>query len=112
MSRKKITSTPLAKKYPKSEAVKMALLKNNEFNPKLSVCEHDRVDYKAMVRIANNSTKVMDNLAKAIVSLEYRINQNEELYSGWLKTANDLNNKLNQEISELKKRLEVMKYVN
>ena len=137
MSKKKKT---LFEKYNHSETVKDALIPERGKFRKPTKCNCGNVDYTTLAYVTKKSIRVMDNLAKAVVSVEAKNKELETLYAGFLKTANELNEKLTNEVESLKddwnmcdaacdaqcdeikklkkeitqlnKRLEVMKHVN
>ena len=74
----------LTQKYPESKTIREALLKRNKLNRKIAVCQHDQIDYKSMSLLARKSVKVIENLAKAVASLEERNKVSEESLIGFL----------------------------
>ena len=107
-----MSRTHLTKRYPQSKAIKDALLKGNGKFHKPAVCEHNQVDYKSMAIITKRATRVIENLAKAVVSLEDKNNQMGDTLISFLNTAEQMMSKQDKEIVELRKRLEVMRHVN
>ena len=71
----------------KSKKIKEALLKRGRLARKIAVCEHDKIDYKTMNLLAKKSIAVIENLAKAVASLEERNKVSEESLIGFLNTA-------------------------
>jgi predicted nucleic acid-binding Zn-ribbon protein len=65
-----------------------------------------------MAIITKRATRVIENLAKAVVSLEDKNNQMGDTLISFLKTAEQMMSKQDKEIVELRKRLEVMRHVN
>ena len=108
----KIPKKHLTERYPKSKTIRDALLKRNKLSRKIAVCEHDQVDYKTMAILAKKSVRVIENLAKAVASLEERNKVSEESLIGFLNTAQKMLNEKDTQYKELKKRLEVMRHVN
>ena len=102
----------LTQKYPESKTIREALLKRNKLNRKIAVCQHDQIDYKSMSILAKKSVRVIENLAKAVASLEERNKVSEESLIGFLNTAQKMLNEQDTQIKELQKRLEVMRHVN
>tara|TARA_Y100001963_G_scaffold152143_1_gene236369 strand:+ start:463 stop:795 length:333 start_codon:yes stop_codon:yes gene_type:complete len=108
----KLPKKHLTERYPKSKTIRDALLKRNKLSRKIAVCEHDQVDYKTMAILAKKSVRVIENLAKAVASLEERNKVSEESLIGFLNTAQKMLNEKDTQYKELKKRLEVMRHVN
>ena len=108
----KVPKKHLTERYPKSKKIKEALLKRGRLARKIAVCEHDKIDYKTMNLLAKKSIAVIENLAKAVASLEERNKVSEESLIGFLNTAQKMMNEQDTQITELKKRLEVMRHVN
>ena len=108
----KIPKQHLTARYPKSKTIKDALLKRNKLSRKIAVCQHDQIDYKSMSILAKKSVRVIENLAKAVASLEERNKVSEESLIGFLNTAQKIMTEQDTKITELKKRLEVMRHVN
>ena len=108
----KIPKQHLTARYPKSKTIKDALLKRNKLSRKIAVCQHDQIDYKSMSILAKKSVRVIENLAKAVASLEERNKVSEESLIGFLTTAQKMLNEQDTQIKELQKRLEVMRHVN
>ena len=108
----KVPKKHLTERYPKSKKIKEALLKRGRLAKKIAVCEHDKIDYKTMNLLAKKSIAVIENLAKAVASLEERNKVSEESLIGFLNTAQKMMNEQDTQITELKKRLEVMRHVN
>tara|TARA_Y100001973_G_scaffold73686_1_gene107501 strand:+ start:778 stop:1110 length:333 start_codon:yes stop_codon:yes gene_type:complete len=108
----KLPKKHLTERYPKSKTIRAALLKRNKLSRKIAVCEHDQVDYKTMAILAKKSVRVIENLAKAVASLEERNKVSEESLIGFLNTAQKMLNEKDTQYKELKKRLEVMRHVN
>ena len=108
----KVPKKHLTERYPKSKKIKEALLKRGRLARKIEVCEHDKIDYKTMNLLAKKSIAVIENLAKAVASLEERNKVSEESLIGFLNTAQKMMNEQDTQITELKKRLEVMRHVN
>ena len=112
----KLPKKHLTERYPKSKTIRDALLKRNKLSRKIAVCQHDQIDYKSMSLLARKSVKVIENLAKAVASLEERnttqTKATEETLLGFIGTAQQMLNNQKTEIDELKKRLEVMRHVN
>jgi len=108
----KIPKQHLTARYPKSKTIKDALLKRNKLSRKIAVCQHDQIDYKSMSILAKKSVRVIENLAKAVASLEERNKVSEESLIGFLNTAQKMMNEQDTQIKELQKRLEVMRHVN
>ena len=108
----KVPKKHLTERYPKSKKIKEALLKRGRLARKIAVCEHDKIDYKTMNLLAKKSIAVIENLAKAVASLEERNKTSEESLIGFLNTAQKMMNEQDTQITELKKRLEVMRHVN
>ena len=106
----------LTDKYPESKTIREALLKRNKLNRKVAVCEHDNIDYKSMLYLAKKSVRVIENLAKAVASLEERntiqTEATEKTLIGFIGTAQEMLSNQKKEIDELKKRLGVMRNVN
>ena len=108
----KIPKKHLTERYPKSKTIRDALLKRNKLSRKIAVCQHDQIDYKTMNLLAKKSVRVIENLAKAVASLEERNKVSEESLIGFLNTAQKILTEQDTKITELKKRLEVMRHVN
>ena len=108
----KLPKKHLTERYPKSKKIKEALLKRGRLARKIAVCEHDKIDYKTMNLLAKKSIAVIENLAKAVASLEERNKVSEESLIGFLNTAQKIMTEQDTKITELKKRLEVMRHVN
>ena len=108
----KIPKQHLTARYPKSKTIKDALLKRNKLSRKIAVCQHDQIDYKSMSIHAKKSVRVIENLAKAVASLEERNKVSEESLIGFLNTAQKMLSEQDTQIKELQKRLEVMRHVN
>ena len=108
----KIPKKHLTARYPKSKTIRDALLKRNKLSRKIAVCQHDQIDYKSMSILAKKSVRVIENLAKAVASLEERNKVSEESLIGFLNTAQKIMTEQDTKITELKKRLEVMRHVN
>ena len=108
----RIPKKHLTERYPKSKTIREALLKRNKLSRKIAVCQHDQIDYKSMSLLARKSVKVIENLAKAVASLEERNKVSEESLIGFLNTAQKILNEKDTQYKELKKRLEVMRHVN
>tara|TARA_R110002012_G_scaffold78605_2_gene200208 strand:- start:243 stop:575 length:333 start_codon:yes stop_codon:yes gene_type:complete len=108
----KIPKQHLTARYPKSKTIRDALLKRNKLSRKIAVCQHDQIDYKSMSILAKKSVRVIENLAKAVASLEERNKVSEESLIGFLNTAQKMLNEQDTQIKELQKRLEVMRHVN
>ena len=108
----KLPKKHLTERYTKSKTIRGALLKRNKLSRKIAVCENDQVDYKTMAILAKKSVRVIENLAKAVASLEERNKVSEESLIGFLNTAQKIMTEQDTKITELKKRLEVMRHVN
>ena len=108
----KIPKKHVTARYPKSKTIRDALLKRNKLSRKIAVCQHDQIDYKSMSILAKKSVRVIENLAKAVASLEERNKVSEESLIGFLNTAQKIMTEQDTKITELKKRLEVMRHVN
>ena len=108
----KVPKKHLTERYPKSKTIRDALLKRNKLSRKIAVCEHDQVDYKTMAILAKKSVRVIENLAKAVASLEERNKVSEESLIGFLNTAQKMMTEQDEQIKKLQKRLEVMRHVN
>ncbi len=108
----KIPKKHLTARYPKSKTIRDALLKRNKLSRKIAVCQHDQIDYKSMSILAKKSVRVIENLAKAVASLEERNKVSEESLIGFLNTAQKMLNEQDTQIKALQKRLEVMRHVN
>ena len=108
----KIPKQHLTARYPKSKTIKDALLKRNKLSRKIAVCEHDKIDYKTMNLLAKKSVRVIENLAKAVASLEERNKVSEESLIGFLTTAQKMLSDQDEQIKKLQKRLEVFRHVN
>ena len=108
----KVPKKHLTERYPKSKAIKEALLKRGKLARKIAVCEHDKIDYKTMNLLAKKSIAVIENLAKAVASLEERNKVSEESLIGFLNTAQKMMTEQDEQIKKLQKRLEVMRHVN
>ena len=108
----KIPKKHLTARYPKSKTIRDALLKRNKLSRKIAVCQHDQIDYKSMSILAKKSVRVIENLAKAVASLEERNKTSEESLIGFLTTAQKMLSEQDIQIKELQKRLEVMRHVN
>ncbi len=108
----KLPKKHLTARYPKSKTIRDALLERNKLSRKISVCQHDQIDYKSMSILAKKSVRVIENLAKAVASLEERNKVSEESLIGFLNTAQKMLNEQDTQIKELQKRLEVMRHVN
>ena len=108
----RIPKKHLTERYPKSKTIRDALLKRNKLSRKIAVCQHDQIDYKTMNLLAKKSVRVIENLAKAVASLEERNKVSEESLIGFLTTAQKMLNEKDTQYKELKKRLEVMRHVN
>ena len=108
----KIPKKHLTERYPKSKTIRDALLKRGKLKRKIAVCEHDKIDYKTMNLLAKKSIAVIENLAKAVASLEERNKVSEESLIGFLNTAQKMLSEQDIQIKELQKRLEVMRHVN
>ena len=108
----KLPKKHLTERYPKSKTIRDALLKRNKLSRKIAVCQHDQIDYKSMSILAKKSVRVIENLAKAVASLEERNKVSEESLIGFLNTAQKIMTEQDTKITELKKRLEVMRHVN
>jgi len=108
----KVPKKHLTERYPKSKKIKEALLKRGRLARKIAVCEHDKIDYKTMNLLAKKSIAVIENLAKAVASLEERNKVSEESLIGFLNTAQKMMTEQDEQIKKLQKRLEVMRHVN
>ena len=108
----KVPKKHLTERYPKSKTIREALLKRNKLSRKIAVCQHDQIDYKSMSILAKKSVRVIENLAKAVASLEERNKVSEESLIGFLTTAQRMLSEQDTQIKELQKRLEVMRHVN
>ena len=108
----KVPKKHLTERYPKSKTIKEALYKRGKLARKIAVCEHDKIDYKSMNLLAKKSIAVIENLAKAVASLEERNKVSEESLIGFLNTAQKMMSEQDTQIKELQKRLEVMRHVN
>ena len=108
----RIPKKHLTERYPKSKKIKEALLKRGRLARKIAVCEHDKIDYKTMNLLAKKSIAVIENLAKAVASLEERNKVSEESLIGFLNTAQKMMTEQDEQIKKLQKRLEVMRHVN
>ena len=108
----KVPKKHLTERYPKSKKIKEALLKRGRLARKIAVCEHDKIDYKTMNLLAKKSIAVIENLAKAVSSLEERNKVSEESLIGFLNTAQKMMTEQDEQIKKLQKRLEVMRHVN
>ena len=108
----KVPKKHLTERYPKSKKIKEALLKRGRLARKIAVCEHDKIDYKTMNLLAKKSIAVIENLTKAVASLEERNKVSEESLIGFLNTAQKMMSEQDTQIKELQKRLEVMRHVN
>ena len=108
----KVPKKHLTERYPKSRKIKEALLKRGRLARKIAVCEHDKIDYKTMNLLAKKSIAVIENLAKAVASLEERNKVSEESLIGFLNTAQKMMTEQDEQIKKLQKRLEVMRHVN
>ena len=108
----KVPKKHLTERYPKSKKIKEALLKRGRLARKIAVCENDKIDYKTMNLLAKKSIAVIENLAKAVASLEERNKVSEESLIGFLNTAQKMMSEQDTQIKELQKRLEVMRHVN
>ena len=107
----KLPKKHLTERYPKSKTIRDALLKRNKLSRKIAVCEHDQVDYKTMAILAKKSVRVIENLAKAVASLEERNKVSEESLIGFLTTAQKMLSDQDEQIKKLQKRLEVFRHV-
>ena len=108
----KVPKKHLTERYPKSKKIKEALLKRGRLARKIAVCEHDKIDYKTMNLLAKKSIAVIENLAKAVASLEERNKVSEESLIGFLNTAQKMMSDQDEQIKKLQKRLEVFRHVN
>ena len=108
----KVPKKHLTERYTKSKKIKEALLKRGRLARKIAVCEHDKIDYKTMNLLAKKSIAVIENLAKAVASLEERNKVSEESLIGFLNTAQKMMTEQDEQIKKLQKRLEVMRHVN
>ena len=108
----KVPKKHLTERSPKSETIRSALLKRNKLSRKIAGCQHDQIDYKSMSLLARKSVKVIENLAKAVASLEERNKVSEESLIGFLNTAQKMMTEQDEQIKKLQKRLEVMRHVN
>jgi len=108
----KIPKKHLTERYPKSKTIRGALLKRNKLSRKIAVCQHDQVDYKTMAILTKKSVRVIENLAKAVASLEERNKVSEESLIGFLTTAQKMLSDQDEQIKKLQKRLEVFRHVN
>ena len=99
----KIPKQHLTARYPKSKTIKDALLKRNKLSRKIAVCQHDQIDYKSMSILAKKSVRVIENLAKAVASLEERNKVSEESLIGFLNTAQKMLSEQDTQIKELQK---------
>ena len=108
----KVPKKQLTERYPQSKTIRDALQKRNKLSRKIAVCEHDKIDYKTMNLLAKKSIAVIENLAKAVASLEERNKVSEESLIGFLNTAQKMMSEQDTQIKELQKRLEVMRHVN
>ena len=108
----KVPKKHLTERYPKSKKIKEALLKRGRLARKIAVCEHDKIDYKTMNLLAKKSIAVIENLAKAVASLEERNKVSEESLIGFLTTAQKMLSDQDEQIKKLQKRLEVYRHVN
>ena len=108
----KVPKKHLTERYPKSKKIKEALLKRGRLARKIAVCEHDKIDYKTMNLLAKKSIAVIENLAKAVASLEERNKVSEESLIGFLTTAQKMLSDQDEQIKKLQKRLEVFRHVN
>ena len=108
----KVPKKHLTERYPKSKTIRDALQKRNKLSRKIAVCEHDKIDYKTMNLLAKKSIAVIENLAKAVASLEDRNTIAEKSLISFLGTAQQLLGEQEIKIKELKQKLEVMRHVN
>tara|TARA_R100001440_G_scaffold8177_2_gene15765 strand:+ start:248 stop:583 length:336 start_codon:yes stop_codon:yes gene_type:complete len=108
----RIPKKHLTERYPKSKTIRAALLKRNKLSRKIAVCQHDQIDYKSMSLLARKSVRVIENLAKAVASLEERNKVSEESLIGFLNTAQKMLSDQDEQIKTLQKRLEVYRHVN
>ena len=108
----KIPKKHLTARYPKSKTIRDALLKRNKLSRKIAVCQHDQIDYKSMSILAKKSVRVIENLAKAVASLEERNKVSEESLICFLNTSHKMMTEQDEQIKKLQKRLEVMRHVN
>ena len=108
----KIPKKHLTARYPKSKTIRDALLKRNKLSRKIAVCQHNQVDYKTMAILTKKSVRVIENLAKAVASLEERNKVSEESLIGFLTTAQKMLSDQDEQIKKLQKRLEVFRHVN
>ena len=108
----KIPKKHLTARYPKSKTIRDALLKRNKLSRKIAVCQHDQIDYKSMSLLARKSVKVIENLAKAVASLEERNKGIEDVLVGFLNTSQKMLSDQDEQIKKLQKRLEVFRHVN
>ena len=108
----KVPKKHLTERYPKSKKIKEALLKRGRLARKIAVCEHDKIDYKTMNLLGKKSIAVIENLAKAVASLEERNKVSEESLIGFLTTAQRMLSDQAEQIKKLQKRLEVFRHVN
>jgi len=75
------------------------------FNPKPKVCEHNRVDYKSLNKLAHKQMEVLEVLAKQILHME---KEKEVIRNAACKELD----KLKAENVELKNRLEVIRHAH
>jgi len=108
----KIPKKHLTERYPRSKTIREALFKRNKLSRKVAVCQHDQIDYKSMNLLAKKSIGVIENLAKAVASLEDRNTIAEKSLISFLGTAQQLLGEQEIKIKELKQQLEVMRHVN
>ncbi len=108
----KIPKKHLTERYPKSKTIRDALLKRNKLSRKIAVCQHDQIDYKTMNLLAKKSVRVIENLAKAVASLEERKKVSEESLIGFLTTAQKMLSDQGEQIKTLQKSLEVFRHGN
>ena len=108
----KVPKKHLTERYPKSKTIGDALQKRNKLSRKIAVCEHDKIDYKTMNLLAKKSIRVIENLAKAVASLEERNKVSEESLIGFLNTAQKMMSEQDTQLKQLQIRLEVMRHGN
>lgn len=82
MSKKLI---PLVEKYADSKLVINAVAnapkvtEREHKRARKNICEHDRVDYKAIQSLMNRSTGIIENLAEALSKMEARFDETKHL---------------------------------
>jgi hypothetical protein len=75
---KLVKGPPPYKQFPNSKTIQAVFSGPKRKDKKPVVCEHNRVDYKAMESLAKRSFTIIDRLSKAIIILEDRLHRYEK----------------------------------